>query len=100
MRVLLVSIVLGFPPATAMDNGFILTSKYEGHHNGNLFKNHFWISRDAVQASGRCLTFDCEAFEKIWLSKADGSELSGPYLIQSNNPNDGTDFVSGAKTYL
>ena len=66
---------------------FTLKSKYNVNQK---FTDHLWIGRDEAQNQGICMTNDCKKGHQFWLSKADGSLVSGPYVISHNNPSDGS----------
>jgi len=65
-----------------------LTSK---HSPTELFSHHFWIFRDDAATLGLCAELEClqQTGARVWLSRPDGSELSGPYAIGHSNPTDG-----------
>jgi len=65
-------------------------------HNGQAFTDpftdHFWIFAFEAQTAGMCMSIDCLLFAHVWLSKADGSQVSGPYQVTRSIPYDGNDL--------
>lgn len=103
-------IVIGFSPTLVTsyddvgylnDDGsreveFVTYSKYEFHHNGGKYNDHFWISKS--EASSANLP-DISEIE-VWFQKSDGTQ-DGPYGISHVNPNDASDYSnSSINTYF
>jgi len=61
-------------------------------HNGQAFTDHLWIFAFEAQMAGMCMSLNCLLFAHVWLSKADGSQVSGPYQITRSVPYDGVDL--------
>jgi hypothetical protein len=66
---------------------FVLKSK---HNINQQFSDHLWIGRDDATNNNVCMTTDCKKNNYFWLSKADGTLITGPYKINHNNPTDGS----------
>ena len=85
---------------------FVLKSK---HNINQKFTDHLWIGRDDARINNICMTTDCKKNKYFWLSKTDGTLITGPYQINHNipmdgsvpnsNPEEGTYFISSS-TYL
>lgn len=78
-----------------------LTSQWAANHHGQPFADQFWVLASDAQKSGLCMSINCLLLASVWLSKANGSEVSGPYQITRSVPYDGVDAIkSSLATYF
>lgn len=78
---------------------YTLSSKYTSHHGGAAFSDHLWVYKSDAVDGGVCQTGNCLASSAFFLSKADGTEVSGPYTVSQCNPADGTEPDTGRDLY-
>eukprot|EP00927_Polykrikos_kofoidii_P083740 TRINITY_DN8647_c0_g1_i1.p1 TRINITY_DN8647_c0_g1~~TRINITY_DN8647_c0_g1_i1.p1 ORF type:complete len:158 (+),score=17.24 TRINITY_DN8647_c0_g1_i1:259-732(+) len=79
---------------------FSIISALPADVNAWQVSDQLWIFDDDARSGDVCMVAGCLRDKQVWLSKADGSKVSGPYEIGGSSPTSGNEPHSHRSLYL